>query len=237
MSIIIMLAMIADGVPQSQAGVALWRNLEVGDTVETAKSKLEAMPEIGRVKILKKRGVKQLDIKMKDGGVPVFEGHFSVSTQFRDGALSMVRLESGAGCLNDSYPFAQKINEELAKKYSITALSFADRSDFMMRALDSTESRPTKVSSGYLSDSVAVLFDATFVQHDPPTYYGGGAFARALYDLASTSYDDAAQQCGGAFYRTAQIAVTYLSRQDWDALAREVEAEAKAERRQAGDNL
>lgn len=224
--------------PPAEAGVVLWRTLEAGDTPDAVKAKLEVMPEVKRVKNIEKRGVfSKQDVNMNDGGVPIFEGHFSIDTTFANGGLSTVRLTSGAGCLDDAYPVAQKIADELARKYPEVAHPLADSGRFTLRALDSTDARSTEVSSGYLSDDVGVLFQSTFIRVDPPTYYGGSALNRSLYQIARNTYDLGAQKCGGAYYRTAQFSISYFSRAYWEAIREASDADHEADRHQAAGNL
>ena len=221
----------------AQAEVVLWRTLEVGDPIEAVKAKLEAMPEVKRVKVVKKKGAQQLDINMNEGSVPIFDGHFDVTTQFNGGKLARVHLTSGNGCLDDAYPVAEKIAEELERKYPEVAQPFPDSSTFAIRALDSTSTRTSSVAGGYIGDDVGVMFQATFLRADPPQYFGGTALNRSLYQIARSTYDLRAQHCGGAYYRTAQFTVSYLSRDDWDTIRKEVEADNEAARRKASDNL
>ena len=188
----------------------LWRTLAVGQSPDDVKTQLEAMPEVKRVKNIKKKGVfSKQDINMNEGKVPIFDGHFSIDTVFEGERLSRVVLTSGAGCLNDGYPFAEGMNEELAKKYPVIELPFPSSSEFTLRALDSTDSRMTTISSVYRNDEIYVVFRTSFIQVNPPIYYGGSALAQSLYNIARTSYDAGARVCGGAFYRTAQFSLTY----------------------------
>src|SRR3546814_5892853 len=108
---------------------------------------------------------------------------------------------------------------------------------FSLRALEATNSYAVTTTSGYLNADVGALFQAIFVRVDPPVYYGGSALNRSLYHLARTTYDLGSQKCGGPYYRTAQFSVTYLSRADWSAIKADVERDAEAERRRAGENL
>lgn len=225
-------------VPETAAAQAvLWRNLVAGEGIEATKAKLEAMSEIRRVKVIKKRGVSQLDVNMNDGGVPIFEGHFSVDVSFKDGKLASVQLTSGAGCLDDAYPFVMRISQELERKYPEVVSPFPDQNRFMIEALDATSSRAVVVSGGYFGRDVGVTLRGTVVQVDPPTYYGGSAISRSLYQIARSTYDLGAQKCGGNYYRTAQFSLTYLSREDWELIRDQVDRENEVERQHAADNL
>lgn len=234
--ILLLVIALAASLP-AHAETLLWRTLAEGDSPESAKAKLEAMAEVKRVKIKKKRGGVVLDINMKDGGIPIFEGHFSVETAFENDRLVKVNLASGAGCLDDAYPFALNLRHELEKKYPEVVNPFPDRSRFMIEALDATSSRVVEVSGGYLGDDVGVLMRSLIVQVDPPAYVGGSALNRSLYQIARSTYDIGAAKCGGAYYRKAQFILTYVSRETWEAVEDRVSDEVEAERQSAADNL
>ncbi len=222
----------------ANAEPVLWRTLAAGQSPDDVKAQLENMPEVKRVKNVKKKGIfAKQDINMNDGKIPIFDGHFSIETTFKGERLSTVALTSGAGCLDDGYPFAEKMDEELEKKYPIVELPFPSSSEFTLRALDSTDSRATAITSVYHNNEIVVIFRSRFVQVNPPVYYGGSALARSLYDIARASYDASARACGGAFYRTVQFSVSYLSRGEWINIKETFESEDAEEREAASDNL
>jgi len=222
----------------ANAEPVLWRSLAAGQSPDDVKMQLEAMPEVKRVKNVKKKGVfSKQDINMNDGKVPIFEGHFAIETAFKDERLSRVVLTSGAGCLDDGYPFAEKMHEELARKYPILELPFPSASEFTLRALESSESRMSFISRVYNNDEIYVIFRTSFVQVNPPVYYGGSALARSIYNIARTSYDASARACGGAFYRTAQFSLSYVSHSDWNELKDAFEREDAEEREAAAENI
>lgn len=230
-------AMLCLAVPAA-AQVQLWRNLATGDTPVAVESKLTAMPEIKRVKT-KVRGevVREQDINMNDGGISIFDGNFSVLTDYTGLSLTKVQLASGLGCSNLAFALASKIDIELSSKYQEILADFSDEYRFNMASIDATSSQSTTLSSAYSNGETVVVMTVEFTRIDPPTFVGGSAIARSLYQIARTTYDNRAASCGGTGYLTAQIRLTYVSKSDFGAKIEEAQEEFDAERREAADNL
>lgn len=219
------------------AQVILWRNLQSGDTPQQTEAKLRAMPEIKAVKS-KVRGdvVREQDINMVDGGVPIFEGHFSVATSYAGLSLERVQLTSKSGCANTAHEFVSKIADELRHKYPTELAALKDKYYFSSSALDATSTTPTTTSSAYSNGSTTVLLTTIFERLEPPQYVSG-ALGRALYQIARSSYDSQANSCAGTGVRTARVAITYLPQKVWDdGFAAEQANTAKA-KETARDNL
>lgn len=235
---IAMFAVLLGVAAPAAAQVQLWRDLSAGDSPEIVESKLAAMPEIKRVKT-KVRGdiVREQDINMQDGGVPIFDGNFSVLTDYTGLSLTKVQLASGWGCSNSAFALASKIDTELSTKYWEILADFSDEFKFNMASLDATSSESTTLSSVYSNGETAVVMTVEFTRTDPPTYIGGSALARSLYQIARTTYENRAASCGGTGYLTAQIRLTYVSKSDFDAKMDEAKEDSDAERKEAADNL
>lgn len=224
--------------PPALAGETLWRTLEAGDTPETVQAKLATMPEIKRVKTKKKSdGAIVQDINMNDGGIPIFAANFSLTTEYRAGALSMVTITNEFGCLQDGYTLARSITDELAKKYPAVANPLGHEAEFMARGFEATSLEPTRMTAGYYSDETAAIFAARFIKIDPPSYYGGSAFNRSLYNLSRTIYNQRAAGCGGLGYRNVQLAISYVTRANFDEVVKQAGENQKAAQKQAADNL
>jgi hypothetical protein len=222
----------------ANAETLLWRTLAEGQSPDQAKAQLETMQEVKRVKNIKKRGsFNKQDVNMNEGKLLIFDGYFSIQTIFKNERLSQVVLTSGAGCLYGSYSFAEKMDEELSKKYPVVELPLLSSSDYTMRALDSTDSIQTSISSIYQNDEIVLILRSSFIQVKPPVYYGGSALAQSIYNIARTSYDAGARACGGSYYRTAQFSVSYLSRSEWNDFKKTFESEDTEERKAASENL
>ena len=219
-------------------GQTLWRTLDAGDEAGSVKTKLEGMAEVKQVKnILRNKVFRRQDINMQEGGVPIFDGHFSIQTDFAANALSTVTLASGSGCARDAYSLSRKIADELQQKYPVIIMPLADEPEFNLKMLDADSSRTSSTSAAWSNDATAVIMRVGFVQMPPPSYYGGSALSRSLYQIAKSLYDGQAANCGGAWYRSAQITITYLMRADLEARMADNLRSEEAAAKQASGNL
>ena len=224
--------------PVPGESLKLWRDLHFGDTPDAVQQKLQKMPEVERVKNVMKKGIfADQDINMKEGGVLIFDGHFSVTTAYRDGGLAAVQLTSGIGCVDQGHPLSKKIEVELQNKYPDVANNLVDATTYELRALDATPQQPTSVNSVYRDENVAVFLRTHFFKTDPPAYFGGSNLNRSLYNLQRTLYEQGANACGGTGYRRAQISISYIRRTDYNRLVDQITDEHAEDRKKAADNL
>ncbi|MCL4673711.1 MAG: hypothetical protein KJZ64_12425 [Sphingomonadaceae bacterium] len=220
------------------AQATLWRDLVAGEAPHIVQKKLESMPEVKRVKTKIREGaVKEQDINMNGQGIPVFEGNFSISTEYSGLSLSKVQLASGEGCANAAFAFATKISDQLAEKYPEILNELESEYEFTLKSLDATSTQSVSLSSGYSNGDTVVILTVEFFRSDPPSYVGGSDLARALYQIARSNYESKSKSCNGTGYRTSQVRLTYLSRSDFERTVEDLDAQNEVQRQRAADNL
>jgi len=223
---------------QAEAQATLWRTLVAGDKPDAVKAKLEAMPEVKRAKLKTKRGIPEgLDIEMAEGGLSIFDGKFRLNVVFKESGLSEVRLTSGLGCARDGYPLYSEIGKQLAAKYFLELTPLADRSQFDRTMLEADVSRATVLTSAWSNGETAVLLSIQFEQTSPPRFVGGSGLNRSLYEISRALYDNSAATCGGAYYRTGLIQVSYMSKAEFDERTETTKARAEAAAKVAAEAL
>ncbi len=196
------------------------------------------MPEVKRVKTkLKGNEVKEQDINMQEGGVPIFQGHFSIATAYNGLALSSVQLASEQGCANTAHAFASKIAAQMELKYPHVLAPLPSESKFMLTSLDATPTTPTKLNVAFATDTTVAFLTSHFYEEAMPRFVGTGALALSIYKIGLANYERRANACAGTGYRTARMQITYVTRKAFEGMLANTLQQAVEQEAQAGDNL
>lgn len=225
--------------PTKGEAQSLWRDLEAGDTPEIAEEKLSAMPEVKRVKTVFRRGtLREQDINMNEGGVPIFGASFSISTIYKEGFLNSVALRNVDNCADTSYELSNKIEKQIFEKYPKVHQSLPEEHEFTFSSLQSSGNNPESIHAAFSAEETTVFLSINFTRIEPPSYpIGGGALARSIYDLARLQYQQKAAQCRGTGDRRATISLTYMTSSNFDALLSGIKEDEETEQLEAANNL
>lgn len=202
----------------------LWRELQLGDTPEAVASKLEKHPDIKNAKAKTGRNA-SVSITYRNGGVEIFGLRFKLVLDFEGGNLKQVSMGTDKQCTNDSSEVFSNMLRALLEKYPnyIGPTGTPMPIELQQALHKGTDENPEMVGRFLTDGKIVVIYNQSFTSESPPPRgYTSNAAVNALSQLLWNQYRAREGECDGTGNARVRHILTYMPKENFEKMMREL---------------